>query len=125
VLIKTGQRYCASCVPAISKAELVKAARHGRVAAHSKEAEARRAETQRRQHAAKRAWQASDLPSWLNEEIYREKIQPRLVGVTVSTISRALGVSEPYAADIRAARRVPHPRHWLTLARLVGISPDR
>jgi len=100
----------------------VKAARRGRVAAHSVEAEARRAETQRRQHAARRAWQPSDLPGWLNEEIYREKVQPRLVGVTVSTISRALGVSEPYAADIRAGRRVPHPRHWMRLAGLVGVS---
>ena len=65
-LIKTGQKYCVSCAPAISKAELVKAARRGRVAAHSDEAEARRAETQRRQHAAKRTWQPSDLPGWLN-----------------------------------------------------------
>jgi len=120
-LIKAGQRYCASCAPVISKAELVKAARRGRVAAHSKEAQARRAETQRRQHTARRAWRPSDLPGWLNEEIYRKNIQPRLVGVPVSTISRALGVSEPYAADIRAGRRMPHPRHWLSLASLADV----
>lgn len=34
-------------------------------------------------------------------------------------------LSEPYATDIYAGRRLPHPRHWLTLARLVGVAPDR
>jgi hypothetical protein len=103
----------------------VKAAQRGRVASHSSEAQARRAETQRRHHAAKRAWQPSDNPDWLDEETYREKIQPRLARITVSTISTALGISEPYATDIRAGKRKPHPRHWLTLARLVGVSPDQ
>lgn len=28
----------------------------------------------------------------------------------------------PYAADIRAGRRRPHPRHWLALAELAGIA---
>jgi len=93
----------------------------GRFASHGDKAETRRAEAQRRQHAARRAWQQSDLPGWLNEEIYRDKIQPRLAQVTVSTIARALGVSEPYAAGIRAGRREPHPRHWLSLARVVGV----
>ena len=71
--------------------------------------------------AAKRAWRMSDLPGWLNEEIYREKIQPRLAGVTVTAISRALGVSRPYAADTRAGPRVPNPRHRVRLASLVGV----
>ena len=80
--------------------------------------------TQRRHAAAKRAWQTSSLPPWLDEEAYLQKIQPRLAGVTISVISSALGVSNPYAADIRAGRHRPHPRHWQTLAQLVGVSPD-
>ena len=124
-VIKLGQQYCASCAPLVSKAELVKAAHRGRVASHSSEAQAQRAETQRQHHAAKRAWRPSDNPDWLNEETYRVKIQPRLAGVTVPAISTALDISEPYAADIRAGKRRPHPRHWLTLARLVGLSPDQ
>jgi hypothetical protein len=39
-------------------------------------------------------------------------------------LSSKLGISIPYAVDIRSARRIPHPRHWQTLARLVGISSD-
>jgi CRISPR-associated endonuclease Cas1 len=119
-LIKPGQRYCASCAATLSKGELVKAAHRGRVASHSREAQVRRAETQRRHHAAKRAWRPSEMPDWLNEKTYCEKIQPRLAEVTVPAISKALGISGSYATDIRAGKRTPHQRHWLTLARLVG-----
>ncbi len=51
-------------------------------------------------------------------EDYRKKIQARLTTFTVSAIASALGISKPYATDIRAGKRVPHPRHWLTLAGL-------
>jgi hypothetical protein len=71
------------------------------------------------------AWNPSEQPEWLTEEFYREKIQPRLSGVTVPAISSALGLSEPYAAQIRAGRYIPHPRHWCALARLVGVSQNR
>jgi hypothetical protein len=90
----------------------------------TREAEARRGETQRRQAAARLNWRPSDQPAWLAEETYREKIQPRLAEITVPIISSALGVSKAYATDIRAGRRCPHPRHWLALAQLVGVSPN-
>ena len=124
VPIRLRRTYCASCAVTVSKEGFVKAARLGRVAARSREAKARQAETQRRHAAAKKAWQATSQPAWLNEETYREKIQPALTGITVSTISKALGVSEPYATDIRAGRRRPHPRHWQALAQLVRVSSE-
>jgi hypothetical protein len=104
--------------------ELIEAARSGRIAAQSPETQFRRADMQRRHVAALKAWDPSSKPAWLNEKTYREEIQPRLAGVTVPTISSALSISEPYATDIRAGRRLSHPRHWLTLARLVGVGPD-
>jgi hypothetical protein len=61
---------------------------------------------------------ASGITGWLDEKTYREKIRPQLATVTVPTIMRALDVSEPYAANIRAGRCIPHPRHWLALAKL-------
>jgi CRISPR-associated endonuclease Cas1 len=85
-------------------------------------AQTRRAESQRRQAAALKAWNPSDKPDWLDEKTYREKIQPRLAAITVSRILSALDVSEPYATNIRAGRCVPHPRHWQKLARLVDVS---
>lgn len=118
--IACGHRYCAACAVSISRENLIEAAKLGRVAGHSREARARQAEAQRRHAAAKRAWQASSLPAWLDKETFVRKIQPLLSGVKVPVLSVALGISEPYAAEVRAGRYIPHPRHWQTLARLVG-----
>src|ERR1700687_147689 len=123
--LKRGQTHCASCAIPVSKERFADVARKGREASHTSEAEARRGETQSRQAAARLNWRASDQPAWLTEEIYHEKIQARLAEITVPIISSALGVSKPYATDIRAGRRCPHPRHWEKLARLVGVSPEQ
>lgn len=119
--LNRGKSYCASCSVPVVRASIIEAAKLGRVATHSPKAEALRAATQRRQAVALKAWHASDKPDWLTEEIYREKIQPPLTRITVPTISSALGISKPYATDIRAGKCVPHPRHWQALAELAGV----
>jgi CRISPR-associated endonuclease Cas1 len=116
--------HCANCAVAFSTVRLRKAALSGRVAAQSSAAQIRRANTQRRQHAAKHAWKASNLPAWLDEQTYVQKIQPQLVHVTRAAIASAIEVSKAYAADIRVGKRSPHPRHWQALAQLVGFSSD-
>ncbi len=122
VEIGQGRTYCATCANELNTAVLINAARRGRVAAQSDQAQAFRAETQRRHAAAKVDWQASDLRDWLSEEVYRREIQPRLKKVTLSVLASTLGVSMSYAANIRKSQRIPHPRHWLTLAQLVGVT---
>ncbi len=116
-----GSEYCQACSPMARRDNLINAAKLGRIATHTPQAEARRAATMRRQEAAKQAWKPSDLSEWLTEKVYREKIQPRLAAFTVPAIASALEVSKPYATDIRAGKRVPHPRHWRILAALVGF----
>jgi CRISPR-associated endonuclease Cas1 len=116
-----GHTYCAACSVPVSRERFVDVARQGRVASHSRDAEASRADTQMRHTAAIRAWQPSELPDWLNEEAYRTRIQPALAGIVVPAIATALGISKPYATDVRAGRRIPHPRHWEKLARMVGV----
>ena len=37
-------------------------------------------------------------------------------------LSSSIEVSEPYAVDIRAGRRLPHLRYWQALASLVGFT---
>ena len=91
-------------------------------AAHTSEVEARRAETQRRNAAARWSWDPSSQPEWLNEEAYTQRIQPLLAKTTTSAISSALGVSWVYAKYIRLGQRRPHPRHWQKLAELAGVS---
>ena len=122
--LKRGENHCGACAIPVSKERFVEVARRGREASHTPDAEARRGETQSRQTAARLNWRASDQPAWLDEVTYREKIQPRLAEIKVPIISSALGVSKPYATDIRAGRRCPHPRHWLALARLVEFSSE-
>ena len=80
----------------------MKAAKLGRLATHSPEAQARRSETQRRQNAARNSWNPSDKPDWLDEKFYRDRIQPRLRTIQVPKIQAALLISEPYALRIRA-----------------------
>ena len=84
-------------------------------------AQTRRADTQRRQNTARKAWRPSGKPIWLDERFYREQIQPRLAAITVPTIAATLSVSEPYVTRIRAGRCIPHPRHWMPLARICGL----
>src|SRR5215469_7911814 len=117
-----GYQRCGSCKLVVCAGELVKAARKGRVASHSPEAEAKRGEGRRRHAAGIKAWKPSHQPAWLKEETYLRTIQSKLAEVAVRVIRGALGVSKSYATNIRFGRRLPHPRHWYRLARLVGIS---
>ena len=120
VPLKDGQRHCASCAGGEAKKRMLQIAKLGRVATHTPKAEALRSATQRRHRATLKAWRSSECPSWLTEQVYRERIQPALRSITVSAIAAALDVSLPYATQIRAGRCRPHPRHWLALARLAG-----
>ncbi len=116
-------RYCPSCVVAVSTEALIKGAQKGRLASHSSEAQASRTEKGLRHTEARMAWQPSNLPTWITEKSYRERIRPGLADVTVRLISSSLGVSICYASNIHSGKVQPHPRHWETLARLAGITP--
>jgi hypothetical protein len=120
--INPGNKYCKACAPAVSRENLIEAAKDGRVATVSAKAQALRSATQRRQAAALKSWNPADKPEWLDEKVYRDRIQPRLASITIPMILSTLDVSEPYFANIRAGRCIPHPRHWLPLARLAGLN---
>jgi hypothetical protein len=119
--LKRGQFYCKSCALPAGKERFSDVARIGRIASHTQEAEISRAKARWRHVAALKAWDPTSLPGWLSEHAYREKIQPRLAELPASIIATTLQVSQPYATEIRRGKRVPHPRHWLTLARLIDV----
>jgi CRISPR-associated endonuclease Cas1 len=121
VPIKTNRKYCHKCAPEASRNNIRKAAVLGRLNTHKPQAQARRAETQRRQNAALKAWNPATMPAWLDNEAYCEKIQPQLSKVTIPVLMSALSVSEPYALRIRSGACRPHPRHWMPLARICGL----
>lgn len=94
-----------------------------RAAAQSKQAQKSRTKTQKRHAAQLQAWIDSGPPV-VDENTYVHEIQPKLASLTFSAIASALQVSEPYARDIRAGRRRPHPRHWQALTQLAGVSTN-
>jgi hypothetical protein len=77
-----------------------------------------------KQVEALRKWDPSDLPSWFGEDFYRREILPRLSAFTVKKIRVAIDVSHPYATLIKRGDRIPHPRHWMRLAGLAGVSSE-
>lgn len=119
--VAKGSTHCAVCVVPVSRKRILQVARRGRIASKSPESRARLAATQRHQALAWRRWNPSSQPEWLTEELYNDKIKPALLRSSISQIAGALGVSIPYAANIRLGRRQPHPRHWLVLAHLAGF----
>lgn len=122
--IKPGRRHCSECAVSVATEHITEAARAARVRAHSPEARAKQADTQRRHRKAQTAWSPSSQPQWLTENVYVEKIQFALASVSNSTIASRLGVSRCCASRIRSGQRRPHPRHWQALAGLVGVSAE-
>jgi hypothetical protein len=97
-------------------------ARIGRQFNHTPEALAKEGNKQRQQAQARSSWTLSGHPTWLNEEVYSQKIQPLLAPMTNKAVASRVGVSKAFAGRIRRGYR-PHPRHWLALAQLVGVCP--
>ena len=117
-----GGQHCSKCGREISKEKLIELAKAGRAAALKPESRKKLAETQRLHNAARKAWNNSASSTRITEETYLRQIQPRLGSITISALASTLSVSISYAADIRKARRRPHPRHWEPLAQLVGAA---
>ena len=113
--VKGDRDYCTACGLVVSTEKIREVGKDGRAAAQSAQAQANRAETQRRNAIAQHAWKNS---SGLTEQTYDQEIQPGLSKLSISAIATALGVSWSYAADIRRGKRRPHPRHWEKLAGL-------
>jgi CRISPR-associated protein Cas1 len=124
VAVPSSEKYCADCWTRRGPERMRAVAAKGRAFAQTKEAQARRVAARRRNAAAERAWKPSDLPAWLTRDVYTEQIRPRLEEFSAAQLAGALRVSTPYAVQIRAGKCHAHPRHWQTLAGLVGISLD-
>jgi len=115
-------KQCALCGVSVSRANMIEIARRGRIASKSAVSRERMSVSQKQQRAARRGWLSSSLPAWLTQSTYREMILPKLATVTVPALARTMNVTEPYAAEVRKGRHVPHPMHWQALAAVVGVT---
>ena len=123
--IRRGTASCSACSKVNSREALLRAGQKGRIAAQQPQVLTRLGEKQRSHRLAELAWRLEDKPAWLDETVYSTQVHRKLASCPISTIAMTLGISLPYAADIRAGRRRPHPRHWLALAKLGGNSDVR
>jgi CRISPR-associated endonuclease Cas1 len=119
-----GGKNCRKCGREVSREKLTELAKLGRIIAHSSQSRKKQSETMKRHEIAKRQWLSAPKASWPNEKTYLEDIQPRLPELKIVKIASTLGISEPYAAEIRAGRQRPHRRHWRALAMLVSLSSN-
>jgi CRISPR-associated endonuclease Cas1 len=119
--VQLGETRCGCCRIEAATRRMADVARVGRLSAHGPQAQAKRSATQLRNAQARRAWKPSRQPAWLTEQFYSEKIQPRLAQISGTAIAGAIGVTYAYGSRIRQGK-CPHPRHWLALAELAGIT---
>jgi hypothetical protein len=120
--IRIGRSHCGKCAIEGATQRLADAARLGRATSHSPDARAKQRATRRRHAQACSAWDVVTQPVWLTAEVFTEKIQPLLAGLSSSVIASEIQVSRWYAGRIRQGYR-PHPRHWKALGQLVGKRP--
>jgi CRISPR-associated endonuclease Cas1 len=121
-LVSAGTIHCRTCSLFASGERLKQVQSLGKVAALDPNALARRTDRMIKQRQAERAWSPSELPSWLDDEAYRMRIQPLLRNVSKRAIELTLQISKRYAYEIAAGEKIPHRRHWVKLAELVGLS---
>jgi CRISPR-associated endonuclease Cas1 len=117
-----GGEHCRECSRELWSKAMIERAKVGRVVALSADSRRKRSETQMRHGAARREWRLDLNHDRISEEKYQKQIQPKLASVAIGVIARTLGVSVAYAAQIRAGRYLPHPRHWPVLAQLAGAT---
>lgn len=61
--------------------------------------------------------------AWLTGKLFSEKIRPLAKASAATAIAKRIGVSRWYAGKIRQGY-IPHPRHWLALAELAGVTKE-
>jgi hypothetical protein len=121
--IATGRSNCAHCAVDGATERLVVAAKLGRLAAQRPEARAKHVASRKRHAQAESAWNESMQPGWPTSEVFSQQVQPLLANTSTSAIRSRIGVSRWYAGRIREGYR-PHPRHWMKLSQLVGVSSE-
>jgi hypothetical protein len=70
-------------------------------------------------HRRNRSW-AREHPGQCDEAWFEREIVPRLDRFSLKEIGKATGLSLAACSRIRAGAKVPHPRHWDALRRLLN-----
>jgi CRISPR-associated endonuclease Cas1 len=117
--------YCDSCLPTAAKRASAKGAQIQRDL-RALGMDGRSSDGARRKHrdhalrsaGLKRKWESEHelIPSPV---VFRERIGPHLVSLSVQELAKATGLSISSCKKIRGGVLVPHPMHWDSLERLI------
>jgi hypothetical protein len=69
-------------------------------------------------HGRNRRW-AREHPGQRDETWFKRELSPKLDAFTLKEIAEATGLSLAACSRIRAGAKVPHPRHWEALRKLI------
>jgi CRISPR-associated protein Cas1 len=128
-VLKRRRRHCEACMPkarrehglrAIEAARKVLAAQTaaGNDPRRSAAVNHARGEAISDGHRRNRRW-AREHPGQRDEAWFKREVAPKLDAFSLKEIAAATGLSLVACSRIRAGTRVPHPRHWETLAALL------
>lgn len=68
-------------------------------------------------HHANAAWKQENTDGQ-DSAYFTHEILPRLQSVSLRKMADATGLTEGYCSFVRRGLKVPHRRHWATLARI-------
>lgn len=91
----------------------------GKSPGHTRSANEKRGRKVAKEAAARAAWNERGTKE-VDPQQFRTSIAPMLEQHSVREIVAMTGLSLRYSALIRKGERIPHPRHWQALARLVA-----
>jgi hypothetical protein len=129
-VLKRRRRHCEACMP-IAKREhglrAIEAARKALAAQTAAGSDPRRgaivnrarAEAISEGHRRNRSWAREHLGQ-RDEAWFKREIAPKLDAFSLKEIAAATGLSLAACPRRRAGARIPHPRHWGGLRRLIG-----
>ncbi len=128
-VLKRRRRHCDTCMPKARREHGLRALEAARnvlaaqtAAGHDPRRSAAvnraRGEAISDAHGRNRRW-AHEHPGQRDEAWFKREIVPKLDGFTLKEIANATGLSLAACSRIRAGAKVPHPRHWEALHKLV------
>lgn len=94
-----------------------------RATSRSEATSTRRSAANAEHRLAQQRWELEHEGETFERDRFVTEILPGLRGVSLTAIAKATGMSTSAASKIRAGKRVPHPRRWEALARLIRGAP--
>lgn len=120
-IITPGTRFCGDCARVESGKRIAAAQAKGKIAACTAEVAALKSAKMLEHRKAIAAWNPADLPMWLDDNYYSMRIQPLLQTVPIGLLANELNISKAHAYRFVKGAKIPHRRHWVKLAELVGV----